>query len=49
MVNNELVKVRKRRFGRVKQFATNAGCKIGSIRRASQGAFQILSIDSNVG
>lgn len=32
-----------------KQFAANAGCQIGSIRRASQGVFQILSIDSNAG
>ena len=32
-----------------KQFAANAGCQIGAIRRASQGVFQILSIDSNAG
>ncbi|CAL7960348.1 conserved hypothetical protein [Gammaproteobacteria bacterium] len=31
------------------QFATNAGCQLGYIRRASQGVFQILNIDSNAG
>lgn len=31
------------------QFAVNSGSKLGPIRRASQGIFQILSIDSNAG
>lgn len=31
------------------QFATNSGCRIGYIRRASQGVFQILNINSNAG
>ncbi len=31
------------------QFATNSGCQLGPIRRASQGVFQILNINSNAG
>lgn len=31
------------------QFAVNSSCKLGSIRRASQGVFQILNTDSNAG
>ena len=31
------------------QFAANSGCRLGSIRRASQGVFQILNIGSNAG
>ncbi len=31
------------------QFAINSGSKIGSIRRANQGVFQILGLDSNAG
>jgi uncharacterized protein len=31
------------------QFAINSGSRLGSIRRASQGVFQILNIDSNAG
>jgi hypothetical protein len=31
------------------QFANNASCQIGYIRRASQGVFQILNINSNAG
>ncbi|MEI8055275.1 MAG: SIMPL domain-containing protein [bacterium] len=32
-----------------KQFATNADCQLGYIRRANQGVFQILNINSNAG
>lgn len=32
-----------------KQFATNSDSKLGQIRHASQGVFQIMSIDSNAG
>ena len=31
------------------QFAVNSGCQLGAIRRASQGVFQILNVDSNAG
>lgn len=31
------------------QFAVNSGCQLGTIRRATQGVFQILNIDSNGG